>query len=209
MAELSHHHVISQAYTLPFPYVCQIYHLLNLKHLEDVHSFSLNNLKVVGIRQFESTQVGGSLVFETALDSPVNLLRIWRETTAEIELVLHTPLMVELRVPVYGDKRINVVFNVLPLNHTEHKFFVDIYTNLNWPRPLLQLLFNFAACLTVLEDMPYLQRLTERNVQNLVHAQQEPKHDTMQLFRRFIHLHRDEAKQLKMVEPPEMNPAAE
>jgi hypothetical protein len=51
MKELQDYHQISQRYVLPFPYICQIYHLLNLKHLENVHSFSLSNLRVVGVNE--------------------------------------------------------------------------------------------------------------------------------------------------------------
>ncbi|HEY9599759.1 MAG TPA: hypothetical protein V6D33_19015, partial [Cyanophyceae cyanobacterium] len=70
MLELKEQHMISQDYILPFPYLCQIYHLLNLKHLETIHNFSLNNLRVVKVQQFQSTRIGGSLKFQTFLDSP-------------------------------------------------------------------------------------------------------------------------------------------
>lgn len=104
--------MISQEYILPFPYLCQIYHLLNLRHLETIHKFSLNNLKVVRINQIKSTPIGGTITFETYLDSPFNVLRIWRQPIAEVDLILHTPYTVELSVPVYKEKEL---LSCLPL----------------------------------------------------------------------------------------------
>jgi hypothetical protein len=43
--------MISQCYTIVVPYLCQIHHLLNLKHLEALHSLSLKGLKINGDRQ--------------------------------------------------------------------------------------------------------------------------------------------------------------
>ena len=56
MLQLKKYHKISQEYVLPIPYVCQIYHLLNLKHLEQVHGLSLNGLKVGNVSQIEVTR---------------------------------------------------------------------------------------------------------------------------------------------------------
>ncbi|MGJ3247655.1 MAG: hypothetical protein ACFE0I_16465 [Elainellaceae cyanobacterium] len=187
--ELPEQHMIEQDYILPFPYVCQIYHLLNLKHLEDIHSLSLSNLKVVGVGSFQPTDGGGRLKFQTVLDSPFNVLRIWRQPIVEVELILHTLHTVELRIPVYGDKELIVLFNVLPLNVHEHRLFVDIYSSLNWPRPVLQFLLNFASRLTLLEDLPYLRALTKRNVHRLTSATKVSSHETMQLFKRFVDLY--------------------
>jgi hypothetical protein len=89
MVQLEKYHLISQEYLLSIPYLCQIYHLLNLKHLESVHGFSLNNLKVVDVRQLEATAIGEIITFQTILDSPFNLLRIWRQAVVEGELILH------------------------------------------------------------------------------------------------------------------------
>ncbi|HHP7243840.1 MAG TPA: hypothetical protein ACFE0H_04055 [Elainellaceae cyanobacterium] len=188
-AELSEQHMIGQDYILPFPYVCQIYHLLNLKHLEDIHGLSLSNLKVVGVGAFQPTDGGGRLKFQTVLESPFNVLRIWRQPIVEVELILHSLNTVELRIPVYGDKELIVIFHVLPLNADEHRLFVDIYSSLNWPRPILQFLLNFASRLTLLEDLPYLRALTKRNVHRLTSATKVSSHETMQLFRRFVDLY--------------------
>ncbi|MGJ3251571.1 MAG: hypothetical protein ACFE0J_10625 [Elainellaceae cyanobacterium] len=188
-AELPEQHIIGQDYILPFPYVCQIYHLLNLKHLEDIHSLSLSNLKIIGVANFQPTDGGGCLKFQTVLDSPFNVLRIWRQPIVEVELILHTVNTVELRIPVYGDKELIVIFNVLPLNAYEHRLFVDIYSGLNWPRPILQFLLNFASRLTLLEDLPYLRALTKRNVHRLTRATKVSSHETMQLFKRFVDLY--------------------
>jgi len=108
MLQLEKYHLISQEYLLSIPYLCQIYHLLNLKHLESTHSFSLNGLKIVDVSQFETTEIGGVIKFQTVLDSPLNLLRIWRQPIVEVELILHTPYTVELSIPIYGNKNIRL-----------------------------------------------------------------------------------------------------
>jgi hypothetical protein len=189
MLELKKQHMVSQEYILPFSYICQIYHLLNLKHLETIHGFSLNNLKVIGVNNVQTTSIGGKMKFQTVLDSPYNLLRIWRQPIVEVDLILHTPYMVELSIPVYGDRRITVIFNALPINENEHRFFIDIYSNLPWPKPVLQVLLHFAACLTLFEDLPYLQKLAKRNIDCLLNANHISNHETMWLFKRFADLY--------------------
>lgn len=188
MLELQEYHLISQEYILPFPYICQIYHLLNLKHLEKVHNFSLGNLKVLQVSNFHPTSVGGRIKFQTTLDSQVNVLRIWRKPTVEVELVLHTPYTVELQIPVHRDKIVAVIFNVLPLSSSEHKLFIDIYSNLEWPKPLLQILLHFAACLTLFEDLPYLRKLAQRNINRLVNTDRVLDRK-MWLYQRFVDLY--------------------
>jgi hypothetical protein len=170
--------------------------LLNLKHLENVHSFSLNNLKIVKVTEFEPTAIGGQIKFQTILESPFNALRIWRQPIVEVILTLHTPYTVELNIPVYNDRRIIVMFHALPLNETEHKLFIEIYSDLNWPKPLLQILLHFASCLTLLEDLPYLRKLAQRNIHRLVNLSTLPAHETMLLYRRFVELHGANAKLL-------------
>ncbi len=189
MAELENYHMISQEYIFPFPYLCQIYHLLNLKHLEDVHNFSLSNLKIVKVSEFQPTAIGGMIRFQTMLESPLNTLRVWRQPLVEVDLILHTPYTVELNIPAYNDKRVVVIFNVCPLTKTEHKLQIDIYSNLEWPKPILQVLFHIASCLTVVEDLPYLRRLAERKLDRLLHPARYPNHETMLLFRRFAELY--------------------
>ncbi len=192
MAELHPYHLISQTHTLPYPYLAQIYHLLNLKHLETIHSFSLNNLRILKVSSLEQTDRGGVVKFETVLDSPWNLLRIWRQTIAEVQLTLLTPYTVELAIPVYGDKIIIVMFNALPLDHTKHQFCVDIYSNLRWYKPAIKALLHFSTVLTLLEDLPYLEALTHK-VQRLHPAErvahEGPNHDMMWLFNRFVGLY--------------------
>lgn len=189
MAELRNQHMITQEYVFPFPYLCQIYHLLNLKHLEDVHNFSLSNLKVVKVSETQSTSIGGTMRFQTILDSPINTLRIWRQSLVEVELILHTPYTIELNIPAYGDKRIIVIFNVVPLTKDEHKLFIDIYSNLKWPKPILKMLLHLASSLTVFEDFPYLRKLANRNLTRLTQANRVSSHETMWLFRRFAELY--------------------
>lgn len=197
IAKLQEHHMIRQEYILPFPQVCQIYHLLNLKHLEEVHSFSLNNLRVVKVSDFQPTTVGGVMRFQTVLDSPINALRIWRQPVVEVELILHTPYTVELSIPVYRNRRIIVLFNALPLNSSEHKLFIDIYSDLGWFKPLLQALLHVASCLTLFEDLPYLHTLANRNIQRLVSLGRVSNHETMQLFKRFVDLYGAEVEASK------------
>lgn len=187
MQELQRYHLISQAYTLPYPYLCQIYHLLNLKHLETIHSFSLNNLKVVGVNQLEQTAQGGIVKFQTVLDSPWNVLRIWRQNITEAQLTLHTPYTVELGIPVYGDKVITVIFNAIPLDHNQHKFCIDIYSNLMWYKPLLRSILHIASVLTLIEDLPYLQALTRKGIDRLMNS--TSSHEMMWLFNRFVSLY--------------------
>ncbi len=96
MLELQTQHLISQEYILPVPDLCQISHLLNLKHLEKVHGFSLNTLRISDVSNFRHTPIGGMIKFKTILDSPINALRIWRQPIVEVGLILHTPYTVEL-----------------------------------------------------------------------------------------------------------------
>lgn len=189
MQQLQPFHLIRQEYILPFPYLAQIYHLLNLKHLEDIHSFSLNNLRVIKVSDFQKTSVGGVIKFQTVLESSLNALRIWRQPIVEVELILHNLYSIELSIPVYAGKRIAVLFNVFPLNDTEHKLFIDIYSDLGWFKPLLQLPLHIASCLTLFEDWSYLQALRDRNLSKLVNSGKVSSHETMQLFQRFIDLY--------------------
>lgn len=197
--ELKKRHMISQEYILPFPYLCQIYHLLNLKHLETVHKFSLNHLKIINICHFQPTAIGGIIKFQTILDSPVNPLRIWRQPIVEVDLILHTPYTVELSIPVYNNKRIIVIFQALPLNEKEHQLFIDIYSDLDWPKPLLQVMLHFASCLTLFEDLPYLQALAERNIERLFRSDLASNHETMLLFKRFVELYGSNTVNTKLI----------
>lgn len=189
MAELQAHHLISQEYTLPFPYLCQIYHLLNLKHLENVHSFSLGNLRVLEVSHVEPTIGGGAIRFQTTLDSAMNALRIWRQPVVDAGLTLHTPYTVELSIPAYRGKTITVLFTALPLTENTHQLFIDIYSDLQWPKFILQAILHFSACLTLFEDLPYLQTLAEREIDRVFTIDRASNHETMWLFRRFVELY--------------------
>ena len=188
MLQIAKYHLISQEYTLPVPYLCQIYHLLNLKHLESIHAFSLNGLKIIDVSQFQPTDIGGAIKFQTVLDSPLNLLRIWRQPITEVELTLHTPYTVELSIPIYGGKTIAVMFNVLPLSDNHHKLFIDIYSNVIFPRLPLQVFLHLASSLTLLEDVPYLRRLAQGRIHR---SDRDKSHSpsTMLLFDRFADLY--------------------
>jgi hypothetical protein len=184
--------IVHQSYRLPFPYLCQIYHLLNLKHLEKVHRFSLGNLKVTEVSHFHKTQRGGQLRFKTVLDSPFNVLRMWRDANVEVDLTIHSPQQIELKVPVYRQKFIRVLFSVIPLSHQEHHFSIHLFSNLAWPRELLKSMLLLAASLTLLEDLPYLYHLAERD-QAALAKQPHPRKSvrpTMQLFHRYVDLYK-------------------
>jgi hypothetical protein len=189
MIDLQKQHAIKQDYILPFPYQCQIYHLLNLKHLETIHSFSLNNLRVVNVSHTQTTNFGGIIGFQTTLNSPVNILRIWRQSLVEVNLTLHTPYTIELNIPVYNDKHITVMFNAIPLTNHTHRLLIDIYTNLKGPKPILQWLLHLASSLTLFEDLPYLRKLAERNAHRLGDFNRNSHCQTMWLYQRFVDLY--------------------
>lgn len=187
MLQLEKYHLITQEYLLPIPYFCQIYHLLNLKHLESVHRFSLSNLKVIDVSQVEATAIGGVIKFQTVLNSSSNILNLLRKPVIEVELTLHTPYTIELNIPVYNNKKVVVIFNILPLGD-EHKLFIDIYSNLIFPKPILQLFLHFASGLTMLEDLPYLHKLVRADIYRSIKLGRS-NHKTMQLFNRFFDLY--------------------
>jgi hypothetical protein len=189
MLQLEKFHTISQEYILPIPYLCQIYHLLNLKHLEQVHHLSLKGLKVGNVSKFERTNSGGKIEFKTTLNRPLNILRIWRQSEVKVELTLHTPYTIELTVPIYRDCQISIIFNVLPLGANAHKLFIDIYSDLKFPKPILQVFLHCASCLTLFEDLPYLQRLAQGNFHRRFQSLGSAKRDTMQLFERYVDLY--------------------
>ncbi|WP_156119797.1 hypothetical protein [Leptolyngbya sp. KIOST-1] len=186
--------IAQQSYRLPFPSLCQIYHLLNLKHLEDVHRFSLGNLKVIKVSHFQETQAGGHLRFKTVLDSPFNVLRLWRDPSVDVDLTIHSPHQIELKVPAYGQKFIRVLFNVIPVNSEEHYLCIQMFSDLRWPKELLKAILLLAASLTLLEDLPYLQHLAKRNYKQMVKQPQRRRNPSqaMQLFHRYVDLYADQ-----------------
>jgi hypothetical protein len=198
--DLKKRHMISQEYILPFPYLCQIYHLLNLKHLETVHNFSLNNLKVLNVSDFRPTNIGGIIKFQTLLDSPINPLKIWRQPIVEVDLILHSPHTIELSIPVYNNKRIIVIFYAFPLTDKEHRLFIEIYSDLKWPKPILQILLHFASCLTLFEDLPYLRNLAELDIERLFKLSRVSKQANMLLFKRFVELYGSSRENIKLIE---------
>jgi hypothetical protein len=189
MQDLNQHHVIRQLHVLPFPFICQIYHLLNLKHLESVHSVSLSNLKVVDISHLAPTDLGGTVKFRTTVESPLSILKLWRQPIVEVELTLHSLYTVELSIPVYGGKKMTVIFNAFPLSKRQHEFLIDIYTDLNWPKPILQLILHIASLVTLYEDLPYLQKLSEREWFGLLNKSTSSTQNINWLFDRFVELY--------------------
>lgn len=182
--------IAEQQYRLPFSHRCQIYHLLNLKHLEDIHRFSLGNLKIAKVSHFKETQNGGRMRFKTVLDSPMNILRMWRDPSVEVDLILHTPYQIELRVPAYHQKKIHVLFSVLPIAENEHVLSVQMFSDLQWPKELLRAILIIAASLTLLEDLPYLSQLAGGKIGRSPRLAEETiSAPAMQLFRRYVHLY--------------------
>jgi hypothetical protein len=207
MLQLEKYHQISQEYILPIPYLCQVYHLLNLKHLELVHNVSLKGLKVGNVSQFEETTSGGSVKFKTTLNHSINILRMWRQPVVEAELILHTPYTIELSVPVYKGRKIAIIFNMLPLGDNIHKLFIDIYSDLVFPKPILQLLLHCAACITLFEDLPYLRRLADGNLHRKVKSRKVSNCDTMKLFKRFVDLYGSSLEQPQSIGAIELRPS--
>jgi hypothetical protein len=189
MVELKRHHIVSQLHVLPFPYLSQIYHLLNLKHLETVHGNSLGRLKVTDIKDFQSTPLGGSVKFRTIISSPFNILKIWRQSAIDVRLTLHNPYTIELNIPVYGDKKMIVLFKVFPSDSKTHKFLVDIYTDLPYPKFLLRSILHFASIFTIYEDIPYLEKLSSKDLDSKFKGNDVSSNITMCLFKRFINLY--------------------
>ncbi len=206
MLQLEKYHKISQEYTLAIPYLCQVYHLLNLKHLEQVHNLSLKGLKVGNVSQFEETTSGGSVRFKTTLNRSLNVLRMWRQPIVEAELTLHTPYTIELAVPVYNNRKIIIIFNILPLGDNAHKLFIDIYSDLDVPKPILQLVFHCAACLTLVEDLPYLSKLANANLHRRVKSIGVSNRDTMKLFKRYVDLYGSSLEQPDSIGAIELRP---
>ncbi|MGF1571216.1 MAG: hypothetical protein ACFCVD_24595 [Nodosilinea sp.] len=192
--------IAQQTYRLPFPYLCQVYHLLNIQHLEDIHRLSLGNLKVVKVSNFQATQEGGKICFETMLDSPFNVLRLWRNPVVEVELTIHSPHQIELKVPAYGQKFIRVLFNVVPLNAKEHHLSIQMFSNLAWPKELLKAILIVASSLTLLEDLPYLHHLARRKYDRLFSQTSEKRRSSqaMQLFHRYANLYNGSWKYRQM-----------
>jgi hypothetical protein len=207
MFQLKQHHKISQEYVLPIPYLCQIYHLLNLKHLEQVHNVSLKGLKVGNVSKFEQTSGGGTVKFKTTLHQSLNILRMWRQPVVEAELTLHTPYTIELTIPIYKGHKITIIFNVLPLGDNIHKLFIDIYSDLKFPKPIMQVFLHCAACFTLFEDMPYLYKLANGNTMlRRVKVTQGTNRDTMQLFKRYIDLYGSSIEQPHSLGAVELRP---
>jgi hypothetical protein len=206
MLQLKKYHKISQEYILPIPYLCQVYHLLNLKHLENVHNLSLNGLKVGNVSQFEETTSGGSVKFKTTLERSLNVLRMWRQPIVEAELTLHTPYTIELAIPIYRGRKITIIFNILPLGDNAHKLFIDIYSDLEFPKPILQLVFHCAACVTLVEDLPYLYKLANGDLSRRVKSRGVSNRDTMQLFKRYVDLYGSSLEQPNSLGAVELSP---
>jgi hypothetical protein len=194
--------IAQKSYRLPYPFICQIYHLLNLKHLEEIHRFSLGNLKVLKVSHFRKTQAGGQLRFKTMLDSPLNVLRLWRSPSVDVDLTIHSPHQIELKVPTYGQKCIRVLFSVVPINAREHQLLIQMFSDLQWPKELLRVILLLASSLTLLEDLPYLRHLANRKLSTAKSGGNGSTCQTMQLYHRYVDLYTPywERQQLQLLD---------
>ncbi|MGB3137235.1 MAG: hypothetical protein WBB18_10570 [Nodosilinea sp.] len=116
---------------------------------------------------------------------------LWRDPSVEVDLTIHSPHQIELKVPVYRQKFIRVLFSVIPLSAEEHYLPVQMFSDLGWPRELLKAILLLAASLTLLEDMPYLDQLAKRGSKLPRPHQRKHSHPAMQLFDRYLDLYND------------------
>jgi hypothetical protein len=116
---------------------------------------------------------------------------MWRNPSVDVDLTIHSPHQIELKVPAYGNKSIQVLFSVIPLGDQEHQLSIQMFCDLQWPREFLRVILLLASSLTLLEDLPYLRQLAQRNpstYQKL--ADTNPVCETMQLYHRYVDLYR-------------------
>ncbi len=78
---------------------------------------------------------------------------------------------------------------MLPLADNIHKLFIDIYSNVIFPKPMLQVILYCTSCLTLFEDLPYFNELANGNSHRWVRATKASNRDPMQLFKRFVELY--------------------
>ncbi|MGL6343529.1 MAG: hypothetical protein ACRC80_30850 [Waterburya sp.] len=146
-------------------------------------------MKVINVIHTQATKCGGKVKFQTVLDSPFNVLRIWRQPIVEVNLTLHTPYTVELSIPLYNQKQLAVIFNAIPLSDRTHRLFIDIYSDLKFPKPILKWILHLASSLTLFEDLPYLRKLATKNTHRLGDLNTGSNCKTMWLYQRFITLY--------------------
>jgi hypothetical protein len=90
---------------------------------------------------------------------------------------------------VYGNNKMIVLFKVFPFDSKTHKFLVDIYTDLPYPKFLLRSILHFASIFTIYEDIPYLEKLSSKELDSRVDGNGISSHITMCLFKRFVNLY--------------------
>jgi hypothetical protein len=106
--------------------------------------------------------------------------------------------MIELTIPVYGGKRMIVLFNVFPLSYTAHEFSIDVYTDLPYPKFLLKAVLHLASVFTLYEDLPYLKKLSKKGADGLLTLKRVSNHKSMWLFKRFVNLYGSKAQSSKV-----------
>jgi hypothetical protein len=162
MKELDEKHLISLDFKLNYDWKVQMYHLLSINHLKEFHK-TLNGLTILGVNSYEKSQTGGSISFDTVTESQFKLMRIFRSNHGKVRLTLHSAFTVELNIILENGKFYSVMFNVCPISDNQHKFYIDIYGDVAF-KGITSLLLRIASILTVLEDIPYYNLLTKRNI---------------------------------------------
>ena len=93
-----------------------------------------------------------------------------------------------------------------PFADNIHKLFIDIYSNIIFPKPILQIILHCASCLNLFEDLFYLNELANRNAGRWVRATRSSNRDIMQLFKRFVKLYGSSLGQPQSIGAIELRP---
>ena len=95
---------------------------------------------------------------------------------------------------------------MLPLGDNAHKLFIDIYSDLVFPKPIMQMFLHCASCITLYEDLPYLHQLADTNLPRRAKSTQSSNRDTMQLFKRYVELYGSSLEQPQSLGAVELRP---
>ena len=189
---LEHNHIMQLEKNLDFNWLVQIYHLMNVNHLEVFHNVSLNGLSVEEIIDFRPTNVGGTISFKTISKSALGFIRLFRGKESVVKLTMHSALTIELNLEVGDNKTYTVLFNVLPLSANRHKLFVDIYGTKKpniASKTILGLVLKIASLITINEDMDYYEKLGKRDLANIIAYDRTQTPNKSSLIHRFFQVY--------------------
>jgi hypothetical protein len=182
---LEPYHILSKEWTLPFSHWVQLYHLMNISHLEHVHEDTLNNLAIGDVVDTIETQNGGIITFITNIKP--SLISLFRKPQNIVSLELLSPFTISLTIPQSPDIQTTVLFNTLPIREDKHVLFVDIYSNLEIPKSILKPAMQLATSLTVMEDIPYYENLAKQDIRNVIRRTKD--NPEMYLYKRYSQLY--------------------